>query len=101
MIQVFFARPQGRGKKKWDAADRIRTCVSTKLVGPEPTPFDRSGTAAMKDWFFCPFINLHHGRLRAENERRALQRCDGRASIVRPQCGAQRKRRACSTVRGA
>jgi len=55
----------------------------------------------MKDWFFCPFINLHHGRLRAENERRALQRCDGRASIVRPQCGAQRKRRACSTVRGA
>ena len=44
MLQVILAICQN--SNEYYAGDRIRTCESTKLMGPRPIPFDRSGIPA-------------------------------------------------------
>ena len=36
-------------RSKKDAGSRIRTCVSTKEIGPEPIAFDRSAIPAKQE----------------------------------------------------
>ncbi len=38
---------QSERMREFYADGRIRTCESTKLLGPEPSPFDHSGTSAI------------------------------------------------------